>query len=335
MAEAQPTDLVPQPSPYANTWSGKKGFALQVQMGIDGSELTNLKRAVSKAAKAARLNVHSPRFKDIENDRDGMRIFLAECSKLWPDLSRYQNGWPAKDCLRLLIRFRSNCLMGSTRKAGNTRKRRQSNSPGYYVLHHHTLREEPLPQPSLHQCTQLNPLHLESRRAHKLSPETAFAAYLRATNPADPRSLARQGLGPSTEPRLMASVPHGGGKLTLKSFQVIRTAMASYTLTIETPAPRFIDRFKVIEPTAEDIIPQFLDSIYPRLCYLLPAMQKLGIVTVYDLDAYLSTENRDEEFYKAAVNTRLMSPIEAVLVSNAFTALDAIGILPRLTGMRT
>lgn len=182
---------------------------------------------------------------------------------------------------------------------------------------------------------------------HKLSPETAFAAYLRATNPALPLvqgDLKSLGIHVPSHVKALAHLPNRdswlrtlmeGGQLTLKSFQVIRTAMASYTLTIETPAPRFIDRFKSIEPTAEEIVPQFLDCIYPRLGYLLPAMQKLGIVTVYDLDAYLLTENRDEEFYKTAVNSRLMSPIEAVLVSNAFTALDAIGILPRLTGMST
>ncbi|KAI0093673.1 hypothetical protein BDY19DRAFT_266875 [Irpex rosettiformis] len=188
---------------------------------------------------------------------------------------------------------------------------------------------------------QTNPLPDSNIPTPPALKDHAFAAFLRNIDPSLP--LAQQALymlGIQT-PALINSFAYlpnrdgwlrslmEEGRLDLKTFQVIRTAMTKHCLVTETPPPRFISRFR---PTLSDsnIVQSMLDSIYPRLGHLRLPMEKLGIVTANDLEAIVKSTHRDREFLNTVLKTGIMSPIEAMLVCNAFTVLAATGILAQL-----
>ena len=120
------------------------------------------------------------------------------------------------------------------------------------------------------------------------------------------------------------------GVISLKTFQIIRTALVKHCLVVENEPARFQARFKPTSEHLPKIISYFLESIYPNLAHLQPSMEKLGITTLDDLEAIVESVDRDREFYDKAVKSNLILPIEAVFICNAFSVLSITGTLLRL-----
>ena len=112
------------------------------------------------------------------------------------------------------------------------------------------------------------------------------------------------------------------GKLTVVERIYLEEIINSYSRTNVLTSPRFIDRFNFgLHQHDANITAYFLTALYPPLPHLHSQLTRLGIVSAEDLRVVVALHDHDKQFYAAVLETGLLTPLEAMIICEAFTVL--------------